>query len=164
VGLATAAIDAAGRVCARLRACGAGCGGEPHGAGATGAGLPKLAEHLPTDIVTKFGALDGELLAVADRIIISPGIDPYLPVFDGARAKKIAIVSDIQLFHEVAKQRHIPIIAITGSNAKSTVTTLVGEMVKNAGFKVGVGGLYGGLRGVLFERLQRFRGIFKSNF
>ena len=109
----------------------------------TDAGLPKLAEHLPTDIVTKFGALDGELLAVADRIIISPGIDPYLPVFDGARAKKIAIVSDLQLFHEVAKQRHIPIIAITGSNAKSTVTTLVGEMVKNAGFKVGVGGNLG---------------------
>ncbi|MGK5633050.1 hypothetical protein ACSNOD_32065, partial [Streptomyces sp. URMC 123] len=75
--------------------------------------------------------------------IISPGIDPYLPVFDGARAKKIAIVSDIQLFHEVAKQQNIPIIAITGSNAKSTVTTLVGEMVKNAGFKVGVGGNLG---------------------
>lgn len=109
----------------------------------TDAGQPNLAEQLPADLITKFGGLDSELLAAADRIIISPGIDPYLPVFDAARAKQIAIVSDIQLFHEVCKQRDIPIIAITGSNAKSTVTTLVGEMVKNAGIKVGVGGNLG---------------------
>ena len=36
----------------------------------TDAGLPKLAEHLPTDIVTKFGALDGELFAKADGVVI----------------------------------------------------------------------------------------------
>lgn len=93
----------------------------------TDAGQPKLAEALPANLVTKFGAIDGELLTAANRIIISPGIDPYLPVFDAARAKKIAIVSDIQVFHEVCKQQNIPIIAITGSNAKSTVTTLVGD-------------------------------------
>ena len=109
----------------------------------TDAGQPKLAEALPANLVTKFGAIDGELLAAADRIVISPGIDPYLPVFDAARAKKIAIVSDIQVFHEVCKQQNIPIIAITGSNAKSTVTTLVGEMVKHAGINVGVGGNLG---------------------
>ena len=77
------------------------------------------------------------------RIIISPGIDPFLPVFADVHAKKIAMVSDIQLFCDVCKAKNIPIVAITGSNAKSTVTTLVGEMVKNAGKKVGVGGNLG---------------------
>ena len=52
-------------------------------------------------------------------------------------------MSDIQLFHEVCQAKQIPIVAITGSNAKSTVTTLVGEMAKDAGIAVGVGGNLG---------------------
>lgn len=104
---------------------------------------PKLASELPSDVVTRFGKLDEDLLASASRIVISPGIDPFLPVFDKARELKIPIVSDIQLFHEVCKQKNIPIVAITGSNAKSTVTTLVGDMAKQAGKAVGVGGNLG---------------------
>ena len=109
----------------------------------TDGGEPKLASALPADVITRFPGLDAELLASASRIIMSPGIDPYLPVFDAARAKNIPMVSDIQLFHEVCAQRQIPIVAITGSNAKSTVTTLVGEMAKDAGLAVGVGGNLG---------------------
>ena len=109
----------------------------------TDGGEPKLASALPADVITRFAGLDAELLASASRIIMSPGIDPCLPVFDDARAKNIPMVSDIQLFHEVCAQRQIPIVAITGSNAKSTVTTLVGEMAKDAGLAVGVGGNLG---------------------
>lgn len=108
---------------------------------------PQLKTQLPENVATYFGKIDGELLAKASRIIVSPGIDPLLPVFADARANHIPIVSDIQLFHEICQTRNIPIIAITGSNAKSTVTTLVGEMATNAsqyqGKKVGVGGNLG---------------------
>lgn len=109
----------------------------------TDAGNPSLADQLPNDVVQKFGNIDKDLLAQAHRIIISPGIDPYLPIFDDVHAKKTPMISDIQLFCEVCQTKNIPIVAITGSNAKSTVTTLVGEMVKNAGKKVGVGGNLG---------------------
>lgn len=109
----------------------------------TDGGEPKLASQLPPGVITHFGVLDAELLAGASRIIMSPGVDPSLAVFDGARANHIPMVSDIQLFHEVCQQRGIPIVAITGSNAKSTVTTLVGEMAKDAGLAVGVGGNLG---------------------
>lgn len=53
----------------------------------TDGGEPKLASALPADVITRFAGLDAELLASASRIIMSPGIDPYLPVFDAARAK-----------------------------------------------------------------------------
>lgn len=107
----------------------------------------RLKDKLPENVATYFGKIDGDLLATASRIVISPGIDPFLPVFNQAREKNIPIVSDIQLFHEICHARNIPIVAITGSNAKSTVTTLVGEMAQNAcqfnGEKVGVGGNLG---------------------
>ncbi|ELA09534.1 UDP-N-acetylmuramoyl-L-alanyl-D-glutamate synthetase [Moraxella macacae 0408225] len=109
----------------------------------TDSGYPNLAKQLPNNVMTYFGGIDSELLTTASRIIISPGIDPLLPVFDGVRAHHIAMVSDIQLFHEICQQKNIPIIAITGSNAKSTVTTLVGKMAENMGKKVGVGGNLG---------------------
>lgn len=50
------------------------------------------------------------------------------------------IVGDIELF---CREAQAPVIAITGSNGKSTVTTLVGEMAKAAGMNVGVGGNIG---------------------
>lgn len=109
----------------------------------TDSGIPTLATQLPTQVLTKFSGIDAELLTQAHRIIISPGINPNLPVFSQAKNLGIPFVNDIQLFHEICQQRQIPIIAITGSNAKSTVTTLVGEMVIDAGKKVGVGGNLG---------------------
>lgn len=109
----------------------------------TDSGEPTLASQLPVGVATAFSGLDEALLASAERIVISPGIDPHLPVFDPARQNNVPIVSDIQLFQEVCHARGIAIVAITGSNAKSTVTTLVGEMVKQAGRAVGVGGNLG---------------------
>lgn len=109
----------------------------------TDSGIPTLATQLPTQVLTKFSGIDAELLTQAHRIIISPGINPNLPVFSQAKNLGIPFVNDIQLFHEICQQRQIPIIAITGSNAKSTVTTLVGEMATDAGKKVGVGGNLG---------------------
>lgn len=111
---------------------------------------PNLADKLPASVtIRKFGEIDSQLLLQASRIVISPGISLEQPAVAGAIKAGIAVVSDIQLFHEALTKRaqqtgkKVPIVAITGSNAKSTVTTLVGEMAKDAGVNVGVGGNIG---------------------
>lgn len=110
---------------------------------------PALAKQLPSTVTTAFGAIDAELLLNADGIVISPGIDPLIEPVSRAKQAGVPIYSDIQLFAQALRDQdkaqggHTPIVAITGSNAKSTVTTLVGEMAKNAGKVVGVGGNIG---------------------
>ncbi|MGB3110527.1 MAG: UDP-N-acetylmuramoyl-L-alanine--D-glutamate ligase [Psychrobacter alimentarius] len=102
---------------------------------------PKLANQLPPEIsIRQFGSIDAELLQQAARIIISPGISLDTDAVAAARQANIPVVSDIQLFCEACT---VPIVAITGSNAKSTVTTLVGQMAADAGVNVGVGGNIG---------------------
>jgi len=102
---------------------------------------PNLEDQLPADIhIRQFGAIDAELLQQAARIIISPGISLATEAVAAARQANIPVVSDIQLFCEACS---VPIVAITGSNAKSTVTTLVGQMAADAGINVGVGGNIG---------------------
>lgn len=102
---------------------------------------PSLASQLPPEVsIRQFGNIDAELLQKAARIIISPGISLATDAVAAARQANIPVVSDIQLFSEACT---VPIIAITGSNAKSTVTTLVGQMAADAGVNVGVGGNIG---------------------
>ncbi len=102
---------------------------------------PALADKLPAAVeIRQFGGIDEELLLQAARIIISPGISLETKAVASARQANIPVVSDIQLFCEACSA---PIVAITGSNAKSTVTTLVGQMAKDAEVNVGVGGNIG---------------------
>ena len=102
---------------------------------------PSLAGQLPAEIsIRQFGAIDAELLQQAARIIISPGISLATEAVAAARQANIPVVSDIQLFCDACT---VPIVAITGSNAKSTVTTLLGQMAADAGVNVGVGGNIG---------------------
>lgn len=86
------------------------------------------------------GDLDLNTLLACDEIIVSPGVAVATPAIEQAKAAGISVVGDIELFVRAAKA---PIVAITGSNAKSTVTTLVGEMAKAAGINVAVGGNLG---------------------
>ncbi len=114
-----------------------------------GSEMPALAKDLPTGVTTRFGGIDGELLLAVDCIVISPGIDPRTPAIAAAKAQSIPMVSDVQLFIDAlsaadkAVDKLTPVVAITGSNAKSTVTTLVGEMAKASGLITGVGGNIG---------------------
>lgn len=102
---------------------------------------PTLADKLPAAVkIRQFGGIDADLLQQAARIIISPGISLNNEAIKAAREAGVPVVSDIQLFCEACT---VPIIAITGSNAKSTVTTLVGQMAADAGVNVGVGGNIG---------------------
>ncbi len=101
---------------------------------------PPGHDQIPAGIQTSFGQLDTELLLQAEEIILSPGLAPQLPEIQQAIAKGIPVVGDIQLLRRATE---VPIVAITGSNAKSTVTTLIGLMAKEAGKKVVVGGNLG---------------------
>lgn len=103
-------------------------------------GLAELAAEYP-DVEVSLGRLDESLLLKAREIIASPGISINEPELLSARLNAgIPVVGDIELFVREVKA---PIVAITGSNAKSTVTTLVGLMAEKAGINVGVGGNLG---------------------
>lgn len=101
---------------------------------------PPGHDQIPAEVKTSFGQLDQELLLQAEEIILSPGLAPQLPEIQAAIAQGISVVGDIQLLRRATD---VPIVAITGSNAKSTVTTLMGLMAKDAGKKVAVGGNLG---------------------
>jgi UDP-N-acetylmuramoylalanine--D-glutamate ligase len=91
-------------------------------------------------VETRFGPLDADQLCRAGTLVLSPGVDPRLPALVAARQHGVRFTGDIDIF---ARQSQADMIAITGSNAKSTVTTLVGEMARAAGKKVIVGGNIG---------------------
>ena len=101
---------------------------------------PPGHDQIPGEVQTSFGQLDQELLLQAEEIVISPGLDPKTPEIQAAVTKGIPVVSEIQILRRATAK---PIMAITGSNAKSTVTTLIGLMAKDAGIKVAVGGNLG---------------------
>ncbi|MGL5451868.1 MAG: UDP-N-acetylmuramoyl-L-alanine--D-glutamate ligase [Aeromonas sp.] len=100
---------------------------------------PPGKEQLPPEVELIHG-LDAERLMGAEMIVVSPGMALATPALHAAAECGVEIVGDIELF---VRETQTPIIAITGSNGKSTVTTLVGEMIAEAGLKVGVGGNIG---------------------
>lgn len=102
-------------------------------------GLSSFQEEFDSVSIT-LGEIDPESLVGYREIILSPGIDPNSAWLMKAREAGADIIGDIELFARVAKA---PIVSITGSNAKSTVTTLVGKMAKCAGLNVAVGGNLG---------------------
>ena len=101
---------------------------------------PPGLEKLPEAVERHTGSLNEDWLLAADLIIASPGIAVAHPALTRAADAGVEIVGDIELF---CREAQAPIVAITGSNGKSTVTTLVGEMAKAAGVNVGVGGNIG---------------------
>lgn len=101
--------------------------------------LNQLKSEMP-DVPVALGEFEIDSFDGADEIILSPGLSRQIPAVQAAINLDIPVISDIELF---ARSASAPIIAITGSNGKSTVTTLVGEMCAAAGQKVGVGGNLG---------------------
>jgi len=91
-------------------------------------------------VEVRCGELDVEFLCRADELYVSPGLALATPALQQAAARGVKLSGDIELFARNAKA---PIVAISGSNAKSTVTTLVGEMAAAAGKRVAVGGNLG---------------------
>ena len=101
--------------------------------------LTTLQTELP-EVLVNTGGLISDWMQRCDTIVLSPGVDPRLPEIKAARDAGIEIIGDIELF---ARHANAPVVAITGSNGKSTVTTMVAEMAVTAGKNVQVGGNLG---------------------
>jgi UDP-N-acetylmuramoylalanine--D-glutamate ligase len=108
----------------------------------TRAAPPQLAQlaRLDATIPVRLGGLDPALLEDALCVVVSPGLPLAGPFFDAARRRGLEIVGDIELFARAARA---PVVGITGSNGKSTVTTLLARMAQRAGLKVRAGGNLG---------------------
>lgn len=102
-------------------------------------GLDALNAEYP-DIAVFLGPFDDRLFDSAERLVVSPGVPIATPQIDAARRRGVPVIGDIELFLRAADA---PVVAITGSNGKSTVTTLLGEMARASGIKVAVGGNLG---------------------
>ncbi|PJI48981.1 MAG: UDP-N-acetylmuramoyl-L-alanine--D-glutamate ligase [Pseudomonas sp.] len=116
--------------------------GVPFAVADTRANPPELAtlrEQYP-QVEVRCGDLDADFLCRAQELYVSPGLSLRVPALIEAAARGVRMSGDVDLFARHAKA---PIVAITGSNAKSTVTTLVGDMARAAGKRVAVGGNLG---------------------
>ena len=86
------------------------------------------------------GPFAEDLLFGFDRVVVSPGVSLQEPALVAARERGVKLIGDVELFLE---QAAAPVIVITGSNGKSTVTTLLGKMAEACGLSAGVGGNLG---------------------
>ncbi len=101
--------------------------------------LDTLQQEYP-DIAVFTGGFEPEAFMRANCLVVSPGISLQEPLIAEARLHGAEVIGDIELF---ARNVNAPVVAITGSNGKTTVTSLLGEMAKAAGMDVRVGGNIG---------------------
>jgi len=92
------------------------------------------------DISTEWGGHQIETFLNQDTIVVSPGVDLSIEPIQKAIKHGVRVISEIELAYHFI---HVPIIAVTGTNGKTTTTLLIGEMLKEDGKKVGVGGNVG---------------------
>ncbi len=103
-------------------------------------GLDRLRSDLPADVALFLGGFNKDVFERAEQIIVSPGVSLQQPEIVAAVARGISVIGDIELFAQAATA---PVIAVTGSNGKSTVVTLLGAMARRADLDVRVGGNIG---------------------
>lgn len=94
---------------------------------------------------------DGALLS-SDLIVVSPGVPLSIPQIVRARSKGISVIGEFELAFRVLNESGVPYIAVTGSNGKSTTTTLLDLMLKKGGFQTLFGGNIGN---ALTEEINR---------
>ena len=102
-------------------------------------GLAALGD-LATRVELRLGGFDESVLDGASQVLLSPGVSPQEPIVGAARRRGIEVVGDVELF---AREARAPTIAITGTNGKSTVTSLVAHLASVAGRRVLAGGNLG---------------------
>ena len=92
------------------------------------------------NIRSEFGGHSADLFVSADLIVVSPGVPLDLSVLLAARAKKIPVIGELAFAEDYLRT---PVVAVTGTNGKTTVTTLLGELLRADGKNVFVGGNIG---------------------
>ena len=88
-------------------------------------GLAALDSACPTAEV-ELATLDARWLDGVSRVLLSPGLSVDIPLIAEARRRGLEVIGDVELF---ARAANAPVIAVTGSNGKSTVATLAAEML-----------------------------------
>lgn len=96
----------------------------------------ELGDHIPVHL----GPFNEAVFCAASELLVSPGVSLDEPAIVAARARGCPVRGDIDVFRAEARA---PIVAITGSNGKSTVTSLLAAMAEAVGIKVAVGGNLG---------------------
>ena len=101
---------------------------------------PPHAEEVPRGVDINFGPLNAEHLSSYDMLVVSPGLSINTKEIKAAADAGVEVVGDVELF---AREVKAPVVAITGSNGKSTVTALVSYMFEKAGIKAAIGANFG---------------------
>lgn len=99
-----------------------------------------IKEIKPLGIQMEWGGHKSETFLNQDIIVLSPGVEIGIEPLQQALKKGVMVISEIELAFHFIK---IPIIAITGTNGKTTTTTILGEMLRKDGKRVAVGGNVG---------------------
>ncbi len=102
-------------------------------------GLAEVRRELP-EVGVFVGGFDPSVFGAAEQLVVSPGVPLATSLIQDAMARGVPAIGDVELFARAARA---PICGITGSNGKSTVTSLVGLMARLAGRRVAVGGNLG---------------------
>jgi UDP-N-acetylmuramoylalanine--D-glutamate ligase len=93
-----------------------------------------------SDAAIHLGEENPDWLKGVDLVVASPGVPPSSPLMRAARAAKIPLIGELEL---ASRFIDAPIVAVTGTNGKSTVVVLLGEIFRQAGYKTFVGGNLG---------------------
>ena len=123
--------------------------------------FPKNINKLPKFVPCHTGSVNYKWILESELIIVSPGCSLNHPSLILAKKKGIEIIGDIELFCREAKA---PIIAITGSNGKSTVSTIIKKMIEKSGKKVQLGGNIGVPALLLLNKVTDFYILELSSF
>jgi UDP-N-acetylmuramoylalanine--D-glutamate ligase len=91
---------------------------------------------LPSDVALFLGGFKAEAFERAEQVVVSPGVSLKEPQIAAAASRGVPVIGDVELF---ARLVTAPVVAITGSNGKSTVTTLLNAMAQSAGKDVRMG-------------------------
>ncbi|TAL23805.1 MAG: UDP-N-acetylmuramoyl-L-alanine--D-glutamate ligase [Nitrospirae bacterium] len=106
--------------------------------------LAVFIERLLPSVRLALGGHPDEIFKNTDLIVISPGVPLDIPPLKKAKDAGIKIIGELELAYQIIHpQSPIPFLAVTGTNGKSTTTTLLYEMIKNSGFKTILGGNIG---------------------
>lgn len=104
----------------------------------------ELANHLELmddiEVTYELGGHTPKTFLQQDLIILSPGISPALKIFDYARSQGVKVTGEFEFCTQFIKE---PIVAITGTNGKTTVAHLIHLMLKESGIETWIGGNYG---------------------
>ena len=102
-----------------------------------GAFVQKVRE---LDVMLELGGHRTATLDAADLIVLSPGVPHTLPLFEKARARGVSVIGEIEL---ASRFIETPVVAVSGTNGKTTTTELLGQMLAASGLKVFIGGNIG---------------------